>query len=293
MAKTKKDPRPLVLRLWTFQKERAPLYGVAIMATTTAGAVYSFSEQGWLNYIAATLIIALYLIQIRTADEQKDFEHDNKYHPDRPVQRGVVSLNELAVINKLSIGLQLAFYAAFLDIRIFSLGLLSQSYAFLTRKEFFVREWIRRHFFIYYFSHYIQLVILFYAIVSIIQPVGENYWSFVLLFMSGVIATEIGRKMFAKEDDTIDDTYSAQLGHKGSAIVLALISSLVVATVYHLLSNHSQNIYYLIAPLAVLGLIFNSAYHYAMKPDRKNAKYVEQGTGLLYVTAMLVVILGA
>ncbi len=262
------------------------------MAATTVGAVYSFSDQGWLNYIVATLIIALYLIQIRTADEHKDFEHDNKYHPNRPVQRGVVSLNELAVINKLSIILQLALYASFLNIRIFSLGLLSQFYAFLTRKEFFVREWIRQHFFIYYFSHYIQLVILFYAMVSIIQPAGESYWSFVLLFMLGVIATEIGRKMLAVEDDTVDDTYSAQLGHKGSAIALVLISSLIIVTVYYFLNTHSQNILYLIALLAVLGVIFNSAYHYAIKPDRKNAKLVEQSANLLYITAMLVIILG-
>ena len=104
--------------------------------------------------------------------------------------------------------------------------------------------------------------------------------------------TEIGRKMFATEDDTIDDTYSAQLGHKGSAIALAFISSLFVATVYYFFNSHSQNLLYLAGPLAVLGIIFNSAYHYAIKPDRKNAKWVERGTGLLYITAMLVIILG-
>ncbi len=62
---------------------------------------------------------------------------------------------------------------------------------------------------IYYVSHYVQLVILFYAITSIIRPIGESYWSFISLFMLCVITTEIGRKMFAEEDDTIDDTYSA------------------------------------------------------------------------------------
>ncbi len=102
------------------------------------------------------MIISLYLIQIRTADEKKDFEHDNKYHPDRPVQRGVVTLNELAIINTMSIVGQLLIYASFANTQIFLLGVLSQSYAFLTRKEFFVRDWIRQHFYIYYISHYVK-----------------------------------------------------------------------------------------------------------------------------------------
>ena len=288
----KKDKRPLIARLWTFQRERAPLYGVLIMATATVGVVYNFSDQSWRNYIVAVTIIALYLIQIRTADEKKDFEHDNQYHPTRPVQRGVVSLSELAVINRVSIIGQLLLYASFLDPRIMVLGLLSQGYAFLTRKEFFVRDWIRQHFYIYYFSHYMQLVLLFYAMVSITQPVGENYWSFVVLFMLSVIVTEIGRKMFAVEDDTIDDTYSAQLGHNGSALALSVVASSIVASIYYFLNAHSQNFLFMIVPLLVLVLIFNAAYKYAKEPNRKNAKAVEQVSGLLYVVAMLTVILG-
>lgn len=292
MKKIKKDPRRLLSRLWTFQEERAPLYGVFIMATTTVGVAYSFSNQSWRNFFVAVAIISLYLIQIRTADEKKDFEHDNKYHPNRPVQRGVVSLDELAVINKLSIAGQLLLYASFVNPSIFLLGLLSQGYAFLTKKEFFVREWIRQHFFIYYFSHYIQLVILFYAMVSIIQPNGENYWSFVTLYMLCVIATEIGRKMFAVEDDTVDDTYSAQLGHKGSALALSAISLSIVFTIYYFLNAHGQNYIFIIGPVLVLGLIINAAYHYAIEPNRKNADLVEKTTGILYVVAMLTVIIG-
>lgn len=288
----KKDKRPLAVRLWVFQRERAPLYGVLIMAFSTLGVAYVFSEQSLSTYLVAVTILSLYLIQIRTADEKKDFEHDNKYHPNRPVQRGVVSLAELAVINKLSIVGQLLLYASFLDPRIMLLGLLSQGYAFLTKKEFFVRDWIRQHFFIYYFSHYIQLVILFYALVSIIQPTDQSYWLFVLLFMLGVIATEIGRKMFAEEDDTIDDTYSAQLGHTGSAIALSVVSSAIVLTVFYFLDKTSQNYLALIPSVIATGLIYVGAYHYARKPSRKNADNIEKGAGLLYVVAMLSVIFG-
>jgi hypothetical protein len=292
MKKQTKDTRSLAARLWTFQKERAPLYGVAIMSIITAGVVYRFSDQSWYSYAAAILIISLYLIQIRTADEKKDFEHDNKYHPDRPVQRGVVTLNELAIINTMSIVGQLLLYASFANPQIFLLGVLSQSYAFLTRKEFFVRDWIRQHFYIYYVSHYVQLVILFYAITSIIRPIGESYWSFISLFMLCVITTEIGRKMFAEEDDTIDDTYSAQLGHKGSAVALTTISSMVVLMVFYFIQNYGQNYIVLISPILVLAATAWYAYAYSYTPNRKNAKMVEKVSGLLYVVALFAVITG-
>lgn len=289
----KKDTRPLAARLWTFQSERAPLYGVLIMAFATLGVVYNFSDQPLRNYLAAVAIVSLYLIQIRTADEKKDFEHDNKYHPNRPVQRGVVSLAELAIINKISIIGQLALYASFLDARILLLGLLSQGYAFLTKKEFFVREWIRQHFFIYYFTHYIQLVILFYAMTTIMMPEGESYWAFVIFFMLGVIATEIGRKMFAEEDDTIDDTYSAQLGHTGSAIALSTIASAIVATIYYFISAHSGQYIALLAPGAAAVYVYITSYRYVRKPNRKQANAVEKSASALYVIAMLSVIFGS
>lgn len=293
MAKIKKDPRSLPVRLWIFQRERAPLHGVAIMALVTCGVIYNFADSPLRNYLIAAAIVALYLLQIRTADEKKDFEHDNKFHPNRPVQRGVVTLAELAVVNKLSIALQLLLYASFLDIRIFLLGILSQGYALLTKKEFFVREWIRQHFFIYYITHYMQLVILFYAMTQIIMPAGISPWVFVMFFMTGIITTELGRKMYAVEDDTTDDTYSAQLGHKGSALAISVFATWMTATVFYLINRGGQYFIWGLLPLAVLCLVYFYAYHYAFGPDKKNADNIEKGSNLMYLACMLGVIIGA
>jgi 4-hydroxybenzoate polyprenyltransferase len=293
MAKIKKDPRPLLVRLWVFQRERAPLYGVAIMALITCGVIYTFAGSPLRNYLTAAAIVALYLLQIRTADEKKDFEHDNKYHPHRPVQRGVVTLAELAVVNKISIVLQLLLYASFLDMRIFLLGLLSQGYAQLTKKEFFVREWIRRHFYIYYITHYFQLVILFYAMTRIIKPEQVSAWVFVAFFMTSVITTELGRKMYAEEDDTTDDTYSAQLGHRGSAAAISVFATGMSLFAFYLISRGHQYYWLGVLPVLVLGLVFLSAYHYAIKPDKKNSRDIENASNLMYLASMLAVILGA
>ncbi len=293
MTKIKKDPRPLLIRLWVFQSERAPLYGVLIMALVTNGVIYNFAHSPLRNYLTAVTIVGLYLLQIRTADEKKDFEHDNKFHPNRPVQRGVVTLGELAVVNKISIALQLLLFASFLDKRIMLLGLMSQGYAVLTKKEFFVREWIRKHFYIYYITHYMQLVILFYGMTQIIQPQGINPWIFVMFFMTGIITTELGRKMYPAEEDTTDDTYSAQLGHKGSAFTISLFATWMAVVVFYLISRGTQHFIWVILPIGVLGLLYVNAYHYAIDPNKKNSKNIEKASNLMYLMCMLGVILGA
>lgn len=288
----KKDPRSLPIRLWEFQKERAPIFVMLVMASLTVGVFATFAHTTLRNFAVAVAIICLYLTQTRASDEKKDFEHDNQFHKDRPVQRGVVTLEELRIVNQIAIYAQLLLYASFLDLRIFVYGLFSQGYAILTRKEFFVREWIRQHFFTYYFLHYIQLVILNLAILNIIKP-SVPYWQLITFVMLNIISVEVGRKMFAKEDDTTDDTFSAQLGHKGSAIVLSLVAIAITLNAYYFIHQHAGRTLLIIAPVLTMGLVINNAYHYAIEPNRSNAKYVEYAAALLVLGSMLSVIFGA
>lgn len=289
---TNKTNQNLFKRLWRYQSERAPLFAMIVMASLTVGVIARFAHTTSWQYLASVAIVVLYLLQIRMSDEKKDFEHDNQFYPDRPVQRGVVSLGELVRINQVSIGLQILLYASFLNWQIFLLGLASQGYAYLTRKEFFVREWIRQHFFIYHFSHWFQIVILSSALIGTLKP-SASYWQLITLIMLNVISIEVGRKMRAKEDDTTDDTFSAQLGHKGSATTLSLLAVMITAISYYFIQQHGQNFLFMIAPVLATGAVLNSAYHYAIDPNKANAKYVEYTAGFLLLGSTLSVILGA
>lgn len=290
--KTERDKRPLIARLWTFQAERAPVIVLVTMASLTVGVFATFAHFSLQSYIVSVMIVYLYLIQTRTSDEKKDFEHDNQFHPNRPVQRGVVSLDELAIIGRVVIVSQLVLYASFGSIPILLFGFASQAYAFLTRKEFFVREWLRNHFFTYYFTHYIQLVILNFAILNIINPANVPFWQLAGFMMLNTILIELGRKMFATEDDTTDDTFSAQLGHKGSALAFALFGLTITLSAYYFISQNAHRLIFVIAPVLALGFVINSAYHYAIESNRANAKNVEYSAALLVITGMLSVILG-
>lgn len=293
MTSIKKDGRPFIIRFWEFQSKRMPLFAMMITALLAMGVVYNFSHAPLRNYLTASAIFILYLIQIRTADEKKDFEHDNQFHKDRPVQRGVISLDELQIINRLAVLIQLVLYASFGDLNILLLGFLSQGYAMLTRKEFFVRGWIRKHFFVYYFSHYIQLVILFYALVSIIKPTVVSYIHLVIFAMLGVVMSELGRKMYPMEEDTTDDTYSAQLGHRGAAITISIIALLAELYVVYFISSRGQKYFFAIFPMIALAYLIYRAYRYAVSPHHSEAKHIENAASIMVLIAMICIILGA
>ena len=126
MIKNKKDNRPLIVRLWEYQWERVPVLIVTVIAAISVGVVYKFSDTSLSHYLVAVAILVLYMIQIRTADEKKDFDHDNEFRKDRPVQRGLVSLEELQKVTYVVMVSQIVLYASFLDARIFLLGLASR-----------------------------------------------------------------------------------------------------------------------------------------------------------------------
>ncbi|MDB5179285.1 MAG: rane protein [Patescibacteria group bacterium] len=284
---------PLAARLWEYQAERSPFIPMVAMAAVSAGVLYRFSHTSFTRYLICVVIITLYLVQVRTADEKKDLEHDNHYYPKRPVQRGLVSLSELATIGRAAIAIQLVLYASFLDPLIFLLGLLSQGYAYLTRREFYVRDWIKPHFFIYYFAHYVQLVILFFVMTDIIHPTSRTAGQLLLFVMLNIAVTELGRKNLPKDQDVAGDTYSSHLGYRGTAIAASLAALLNVAYTAHLMAQNTGPIGWIALPLITTIAVLACAYRYAVKPVKANQTGLANAVMVNYVAAMLGLIVGA
>src|SRR5262245_24737884 len=109
------EARARANRWWTYQKERFPLvaYAPLIAAFSFSAVGYSalgrgsVTGLGWRQTVAAFLTSLLFFLQLRLADEFKDFEDDLRYRPYRPVQRGLVKLGELAFIGAACAPLQL------------------------------------------------------------------------------------------------------------------------------------------------------------------------------------------
>jgi hypothetical protein len=289
----KKNKAPILVRLWQYQSERVPLLAIITMAALTTGVVAHFGKTSYIRFAASAVIVVLYLIQIRTSDEKKDFEHDNKYYKDRPVQRGLVTLNELQNVGRIAIITQLLIYASFANLRLFLIGLLSQIYAYLTRKEFYIRVRLRKHLLTYNLLHQVQLIILFFAVINILQPTKLSYAQLLLFMIVNIATVELARKTLPANEDGAKDSYSARLGYRGVAIALLLFAVLAATTSVYILSQNMAHMLFIILPMLALIPITGFAYHYAINPNKQNQKGIESSAIIIFIACMLSLILGA
>src|SRR5207302_5539728 len=107
--------RPMPNRWWVYQRERFPIlaHGLLIAAFSFSAVCFSSLLRGQtVMPSGATAAVAfgtalLFFLQLRIADEFKDFEEDSRYRPYRPVPRGLVNLRELGVLGLLAALVQL------------------------------------------------------------------------------------------------------------------------------------------------------------------------------------------
>ena len=282
----------LARRFFVFQYERVPLLILAIMGVSLTYAITKLSDAvDWNSVVIASSMIVLYFLQIRLADEPKDFEHDNKHYPQRPVQRGLITLRELAYLKNIVIVAFLILAVAVGSWAVLILAIIQQGYSFLTRKEFFLREWLRKHFLTYQFSHYVQLLILGWLVLSVlsIQPLFEKglYFGYSML-MIGLV--ESSRTIGGVDKKAAKDRYSYRLGITTvlTSFVVFIIS--VVAYTAYLVERTGRTTVWL--PIIFgIGIVTYSIVRYRASPTTKNAELLNGASLIVYVCSSLTIIL--
>src|SRR5438128_368969 len=150
----------MLKRWWVYQRERFPIlaHGLLIAAFSFSAVCFSALLRGQVVLPSATTVTVafgtafLFFLQLRIADEFKDFEEDSSYRPYRPVPRGLVSLRELGVLGLLAALLQLGL-ALYLQPSLLLLLALVWTYLALMSKEFFIGRWLKAHPIPYLISH--------------------------------------------------------------------------------------------------------------------------------------------
>ncbi len=216
----------------TYQKERFPIlsYGLLVAAFAYSGLSLSSMLRGAatlpdLKSIAVAFVATLLLFwQLRVADEFKDFEDDSKYQPERPVQRGLVTLGELGWTAAFAAAIQLGLTAWLSPMLVIPL-LFTWGYFALMSREFFVREWLRKHPFTYLWSHMLILVctdIYITACDWLVAGAAPPHGLFLFLaasFFNGIVI-EVGRKMRAPSDEKEGvETYTSLWGIPTAVLV--------------------------------------------------------------------------
>lgn len=213
-----------------YQRERFPLaaHGPLVAAFSASAVCFSSMVRGHIAVPApAALMVAfltalLFFLQLRIADEFKDYEDDSRFRPYRAVPRGLVTLKELGWIGVAAAAVQLAL-ALWLQPSIAWLLVITWVYVVLMTREFFAPRWLKAHPIVYMTSHMVILPLVdLYAtacdwwIAGLRWPPSGLYWFLIVSYLNGIVI-EIGRKTrVAADEEPGVETYSVLWGTRGA-----------------------------------------------------------------------------
>lgn len=211
----------MMQRWWLYIKERSPLPILFILAIGPLVSGFFLSQvhgicsdlpggtclSGSPQYARAGLAIAasvIFMVLARMMDELKDFEKDKIANPNRPLPRGLISIDEMSQAIKLVFVVLVILSLVFLKSAspmsaILMLG--SALYLWLMFKEFYVAQWLANYPLLYALSHQIVGIPLYLFGATLFAPAfasTELAWIFVGINVSSSIAYEFTRKINPK-----------------------------------------------------------------------------------------------
>ena len=294
---------PFLWRLTAYLAERFPVlsHGVLIVAYYSSNQFLAraLTEPGrpmhydWTTLMGAVTLFCFFF-HLRVFDEHKDYAEDLVHYPHRILQSGVITLRDLRVLGGLAIAMQVML-SALRGPAAFVAWLAAFLFSVLMLKEFFVRDWLKRHFLIYAVSHLLVMPLLALLVFSF----ATGRWPWEAPFWFGVYAWvgffvtfnwEVSRKIRAPEDEIEGvDTYTRVFGTYGAAYIVLLIRVIDTALVA-LVGWHLGLPPWFYAALVALFLVcLVGFFQYRFNTNRKTAKRMEVYAGM-YVIAFDVIL---
>jgi 4-hydroxybenzoate polyprenyltransferase len=287
-------PANLFRRFWTYQAERFPVFGHGILIAAFSFSAVSFSallrgEAGWPG--AGSILVAfastfLFFLQLRIADEFKDFEEDARYRAYRAVPRGLVSLRELGLLGGLTVLIQLGL-ALWLEPALVWLLLLVWGYMALMSRDFFAQAWLKARPAAYLWSHMliVPLIDLYatacdWRVAGDVAPHGGLVWFLIVSFFNGVVI-EIGRKVRAPQDEEPGvETYSSLWGRRKAMMIW--LGAMLLTVVSAWLAARQIDFALPVVILLVILLLAATmiAGRFLQKPVTDRARLIEPMSGL-------------
>ncbi len=216
----------------TFVKERLPLPSYLVLVVGLAvsgnalGSPAAAAESVFPPWGAATIAAAgafLFFAVLRFMDEYKDYEKDKVAHPLRPLPRGLIAPEQVAVAVKgLAVAMLLFSVAVGLANRPAGISyLLVTGYLWLMYREFYVGAWLANRPLLYAASHQVIILPLSYFCVLAGNPDAWRDSQPALLgitVLGAFFAYEICRKL----DPNAHPLLQTYLSHYGPAKTLGL-----------------------------------------------------------------------
>ncbi len=281
----------LANRLWTYQAERfplkktVPLLAVFSAASITVSANLAGRPLPPLSaYLIGFALVFVLFFQMRVCDEIKDHEDDLRYRPERPIPRGLISLKFITLLGLFLIPVAVVL-ALLWGHQLIWLLLIAWLWLCAMSFEFGMPVWLKARPVLYLLSHMAIMPLIDLLLTGIEWlPFGAPHqalWFFIALSFTNGCVLEIGRKLWAPENEIAGvDTYSSLWGRRTATIVwfvfigvsLLLLLGVGIATKASVL----------IAPLGIVGaaVCFRAGRKYLRNPSPVNEKKVDTVAGL-------------
>lgn len=224
--------RSLAARLGEYLAERFPVGPSLVTAFLLAGTADAVAQAAGggaprldVRTALSTLFVLFALFVLRVLDEHKDFAEDAIAHPERALQRGVVSLRELDVAALVATGALVAAAGSAGGPGLLG-ALVCLGFLGLMRAEFFCGRFLRARPLLYALTHQGITPLLCFTVV--VARTDAPAWSAASLAQAGVAAAlglvfEVGRKVRAPDEEIAgDDSYSAAYGPMAAAALVVL-----------------------------------------------------------------------
>lgn len=278
-------------RFLIYQKERFPFLANSIFLSAFAFSAISYSRMcrgasgfvDWKLFVSAAVTTISFFFLLRIVDEFKDRATDAAHRPHLPVPRGLVSFQELKWMGWTAFAVQVIVNLV-LTPQMFGWLLIPQAFLLLMMFDFFVSDWLNRHWVIYVLSH-----MFFFPAIDIYSsgmdwymqgpgyaPIGMAFF-FAVSFINGLV-WEVGRKIKAPENEEFN-SYTKMYGQRKAVWIWIGIISLAFAMAVAAASY--VNLGWVGA--VILSVIYGSSLIYGIlflrKPSVKLSKLIELASG--------------
>jgi 4-hydroxybenzoate polyprenyltransferase len=239
-----------------------------------------------------------FFLMLRVFDEHKDFEADAIAHPRRVLQRGLITLRDLRWLGLRAFVIQLVISVT-MDRGLGPVTMwwaAALGWSLLMAREFFVRDWLRRHIVVYALTHMLVMPLVAMWVASMGAPRASGspvVWAFAALSMLAGLGFEIARKMRAPEQEhPMADSYTQSLGVTRASALLVVVTVATVAAAVGLtvLVTQRIGIVGIIALVATLAFAVAAVSRFRDAPTPASANRSELAVGVATLATHIVVI---
>jgi 4-hydroxybenzoate polyprenyltransferase len=233
-----------------------------------------------------------YIVLARVFDEHKDYEFDVTHLADRPLPRGAISWSEVNALGFVGLLVQVVI-CVIEDAgigRVCAWWAIAFGYLVLTRYEFFIRSWLRRHFVTNTLTH-----LPVYCLVALWSAeIGAHPrwigWSAIWLggyMYVHTFSLDLWRKSHAPEDELPGvDSYTAQWGTTKASVASVVLVATTAALAGAMLQAANVTAVAPYVALAVLMLpMTGGLVRFARAPNR-GASAVARNVLIITVAAL-------